>query len=122
MEEWGLLLTRGRPGYTAAMQRLYQAQDEIEAQLLCDWLEAARIPARVLGRYQSAAAGELPALAFPWVWVLEDRDLPRARELLAEFLSRRREAPDGPAWTCDCGTRVEAGFDLCWRCGRERPR
>ncbi len=122
MEERDPFLTHERPGYTAAMQRLYQAQDEIEAQLLCDWLGAARIPAQVLGRYQSAAAGELPALAFPWVWVLEDRDLPRARTLLAEFLARRREAPDGPAWTCDCGTRVEAGFDLCWRCGRERPR
>ncbi len=102
------------------MQRLYQAQDEIEAQLVCDYLGNAHIPATVLGRYQSAAAGELPALAFPWVWVLEDRDLARARELLREFLARRRD-PRGEPWTCACGTRVEAEFDLCWHCGRERP-
>ena len=104
------------------MQRLYQAHNEIEAQLLCDYLTASHIAATMLGRYQSAAAGELSALNFPWVWVLEDRDLARARQLLEEFLARRDTPATGGDWQCVCGTLVEAEFDLCWHCGRERPR
>jgi len=103
------------------MQRLYQAQDDIDAQLVCDYLTGSHIPATVLGRYQAAAAGELPALNFPWVWVLEDRDLPRARELLRELLARRRGSTATAPWQCACGIEVEAEFDLCWHCGRERP-
>lgn len=104
-----------------SMIRLYQAQNEIEAQLVCDYLANSHIPATVLGRYQAAAAGELPAVNFPWVWVLEDRDLGRARELLQEFQARRGTASAAEPWQCACGTRVEAEFDLCWHCGRERP-
>ncbi|RMG34717.1 MAG: DUF2007 domain-containing protein [Gammaproteobacteria bacterium] len=103
------------------MRRLYQAQDEIEAQLLSDYLAASHIPTTVLGRYQSAAAGELSALAFPSVWVLEDRDLPRARVLLAEFLQRRQGPGGAAAWHCECGEQIGPEFDLCWRCGRSRP-
>lgn len=103
------------------MHRLYQAQDEFEAQLLRDYLAASHIPATVLGRYQSAAAGELPSLGFPWVWILEDRDLARARSLLAEFLARREEPDRAVSWRCDCGERIGPEFDLCWQCGRGRP-
>jgi hypothetical protein len=102
------------------MQVLYQAKDEIEAQLLCDWLGASQVRATVLGRYQSAAAGELPALQFPVVWVLEDAELQRAGQLLEEFLSRRAGTCPGAPWRCTCGTEVEAGFELCWHCGRGR--
>ncbi len=111
----------GRRGYTVCMQALYQAQNEIEAQLLCDWLAASCVRATVLGRYQSAAAGELPALQFPVVWVLDDGDLPRARCLLAEFLERRAASEPEAPWRCTCGIEVEADFDLCWHCGRARP-
>jgi hypothetical protein len=102
------------------MRRLYQAADRIEAQFLVDFLDRHLIEARVLGDYLSGAFGELPVDIFPTVWVLEDEDVPRARELLARFL----EQPDGDggsAWICPaCGERVEAGFDLCWNCGRSR--
>jgi hypothetical protein len=101
------------------MRRLYQAADRIEAQFLVDFLDRHLIEARVLGDYLSGAFGELPVDIFPTVWVLEDEDVPRARELLARFL----EQPDGggSAWICPaCGERVEAGFDLCWNCGRSR--
>jgi hypothetical protein len=102
------------------MQRLYQAADRIEAQLLVDFLDGYLIRARILGDYLAGAFGELPVDIYPSVWVLEDEDLPRARELLARFLSRG-EAASGPIWVCPtCGERVDAGFDLCWNCGRAR--
>jgi hypothetical protein len=42
--------------------------------------------------------------------------LDEARQLLAEDHEHTTEA-----WTCACGTLVEAGFDLCWHCGAARP-
>ena len=105
------------------MLRFYQAQDELEAQLLIDYLAGWHIQARLLGRYQSGAAGELSAFSFPWVWLLEARDEARARQLLEEFRERRRQREtEQETWVCDaCGTEIEAGFDLCWHCGAERP-
>ena len=102
------------------MRRLYQARDRIEAQFLTDLLDRHRIPSTVLGDYLAGAAGELPLDIFPTVWVVEDDDLPRARSLLASFLRPETTEP-GPPWDCPgCGEQVEAGFDLCWNCGRAR--
>jgi hypothetical protein len=102
------------------MRRLYQARDRIEAQFLRDFLDCHLISATILGDYLSGAAGELPLDIYPTVWVTEDEDLPRARELLAQFLEQT-SSEDGAAWVClSCGERVEAGFDLCWNCGCHR--
>jgi hypothetical protein len=102
------------------VQRLYQAGDRIEAQLLVDFLDRHLIRAQVLGDYLAGAFGELPVDIYPTVWVLEDDDLPRARELLRRFLDRS-DAGSGPVWVCPaCGERVDAGFELCWNCGHAR--
>ncbi|MEA3277064.1 MAG: DUF2007 domain-containing protein [Pseudomonadota bacterium] len=102
------------------MRRLYQARDRIEAQFLRDFLDRHLITATVLGDYLAGAAGELPLNIYPTVWVMEDTDLPRARELLSEFLAQSAADP-GSAWICPgCGEQVEAAFDLCWNCGRSR--
>jgi hypothetical protein len=91
----------------------------LQANLLRDHLAAHHIQSVVLGDYLSGAAGELPAVNFPVVWLLEDRDLDRARQLLAEFLAPA--APDED-WTCPaCGAAVEGEFTLCWQCGSPRP-
>lgn len=101
------------------MQKLYEARDALQAQLLHDHLASHHIQSVVLGDYLSGAAGELPAINFPAVWLLEDRDLDRARQLLAEFLAA---PPPGPDWRCPgCGAEVEGSFDLCWQCGLPRP-
>lgn len=101
------------------MQLLYQAQDALQANLLRDHLANHHIQAVVLGDYLSGAAGELSAINFPVVWLVEDRDLPRARQLLATFL-----APSQPAtpWRCPvCGAEVDGEFALCWQCNSPRP-
>ena len=104
------------------MQRLYEARDRIEAQLLVDYLSGYHIPAVILGDYLSGAAGELPALIFPAVWVLEDRDLEVAQRRLGEFLERFEEGRTRSDWSCPrCGADVEGAFDVCWHCGRPRP-
>lgn len=102
------------------MQPLYQAADRIEAQLLCDLLECHRIEAQVFGDYLAGAAGELPADITPSVWVIDERDLPRARSLLSDWLAENQARADARSWVCrGCGELVDGSFDLCWRCGRE---
>lgn len=101
------------------MQSLYQARDPFEAQLLHDYLRDRHIATVVLGDYLAGAAGQLPALNFPVVWVLEDGDLPRARQLLQEFLAEGESR--GP-WRCPaCGEVVDGGLLLCWSCGARHP-
>jgi len=101
------------------MQMLYQAADALQAHLLRDHLAAHHIQSVVLGDYLSGAAGELPAVNFPAVWLLEDHDLPRARQLLELFLQPPPPASD---WVCPaCGASVDGEFALCWQCSTPRP-
>jgi hypothetical protein len=104
------------------MQRLYLARDRIEAQFLRDFLDRHLIETVVLGDYLAGAAGQLPADIFPEVWVLDDDDLERARELLPRFINQSKADPGGAPWTCEaCGKAVEDDFSVCWNCGRPRP-
>lgn len=103
------------------MHRLYQARDRIEAQFLRDFLERHLIRTAVLGDYLAGAAGDLPVDIFPTLWVVDDDDLSRARELVDRFLSQSAAEESGMPWTCPaCGETVEGGFDVCWNCGHER--
>jgi hypothetical protein len=60
--------------------------------------------------------GEIPFThAWPEVWVVEARDVPRARELILEF---ERPAPRGSPIRCPHCTESNPGnFQLCWNCG-----
>ena len=100
------------------MKPLYEARDRIEAQLLKDYLAARHIQTLIQGENLSGAAGELPALQFPVIWVLEDRDYDRGRELIHECLA---EQPGGVGWRCrQCGEWSEGQFQACWNCGTAR--
>nr|WP_296911014.1 DUF2007 domain-containing protein [Thiocapsa sp.] len=100
---------------------MYQARDRIEAQLLRDFLDRHLVRAVVLGEHLSGAAGGLPADIYPTVWILEDDDLERGRDLLARFQADCARRGSASTWTCSgCGERVEDDFDRCWNCGRER--
>ncbi len=102
------------------MQRLYQAADRIEAQLLSDFLDHHLVENAIFGDYLSGALGELPADIYPSVWVVYDDDLPRGRELLQRFLADCAR-DTGRSWVCrGCGELIDGGFDLCWRCGADR--
>lgn len=103
------------------MKKLYEAADPIEAQMLKDQLLAAGIESVVLGGYLVGAIGELPANIYPEVWLLDEAQLPQARELLAEFAKNQTKTEANGPWDCPiCGARVDAGFDLCWNCASPR--
>jgi hypothetical protein len=103
------------------MQRLYQAGNRIEAQLLSDFLEHHLIDNAIFGDYLTGAIGELPADLSPSVWILYDEDLDRARVLLERFFDDRLE--QAGSWVCrGCGELVDGSFEFCWRCGAQGPR
>lgn len=103
------------------MKQLYQARDRIEAQLICDHLHFHGVEVSLLGDYLSGAAGELPAMQFPVIWLMHDEDESRARALLEQFQNRVTSQSDD--WQCPvCGEPCEATFEICWHCGTDRPQ
>ncbi len=101
------------------MKRLVGADNLLIATLWRQMLEAADIRCEVRNRYLNGAVGELPAdQVAPQIWLLDERDEPRARVLLDEW---QRPSPL-PGWTCArCGERMEGQFFQCWNCGATQP-
>ena len=109
----------GRIRNAIAMQKFYEARDALQAQMLRDHLASHHIQSVVLGDYLTGGAGELSAINFPVLWLVEDGDLPRARQLLDTFLS---DVPVAADWRCPaCGAEVDGVFTLCWQCNNPRP-
>ena len=97
------------------MQRLYVAAHLPDAHLVRGLLAAAGIGARVLNEYATGGLGELSANDVrPEVWVEEDRDLPRARQIVDAY----EQAPATPGLiACPaCGEDSPRGFAICWKC------
>ena len=74
------------------------------------------------GEHLFAIRGAVP-INYPTVWVLDEDDYDRARELALEY--DRGQYGKGvlrEPWACaQCGERIEGHFDQCWHCGAERP-
>ena len=96
------------------MQKVYAAANVGEAYLLLHRLAHAGIAARVFNEHAGGAVGEIPFThAYPELWIEHDRDLERARALIAEY----ERGAAGPARACPaCGESNPPTFDSCWRC------
>jgi len=102
------------------MELVYVGWNAAEAHLVKGLLQSAGIFAEVRSEILSGVIGEIPMTieSRPSVWV-RDEDLPRAKEILADFNRERTE--NGEAWQCaDCGEVLDAQFTDCWRCGAAR--
>lgn len=100
------------------MRRLYTAANLPEAYIVVDQLRAAGIEARVFNENAQGGLGELPFThVYPEVWVMEEGDWTRAREVVAAY-ERGSEADVRAAVGCpDCGEENPGNFQLCWNCG-----
>jgi len=60
--------------------------------------------------------GELPFVeVVPQLFVLEEKDVARAKELLLPDLPAEKVEKE---WVCpECGIDVEGNFSCCWKCG-----
>lgn len=103
-----------------AMKKIYSSDNYLLVGHLRQLLENHHIRCIAKNEYLLGAAGELPPTeCWPELWVAEDFQYEKARELVESFLA---EVPDGGPWECAaCGERSEAQFTACWRCGAERP-
>jgi rubrerythrin len=85
-------------------------------------LESNGIETFMKNRFGTGGTGELPFVeVVPQLWVLNDDDERRARDLISE-LEGPGEGPQGEKWVCrECGTVLEAAFTDCWKCSAARP-
>ena len=81
-------------------------------------LEEAGIPCLIRNEYLSVAAGEVPFIP-PELWILNDGDYPRAKEIVDAYRDAKIETHD--SWVCPaCAETIEGQFTSCWKCGWER--
>lgn len=101
------------------MRKVFVSQNLIDVEMRKERLEQAGIRCMIKNQRLSGLAGEIPfAEIFPELWVIQDEDAYRARQVLDEELISQPSNPD--AWVCaGCGEQHESQFSTCWKCGRE---
>jgi hypothetical protein len=108
------MFTLGR--LASPVKKLYRAANLPDAHILRGLLAQAGIEAHVFNENAQGGLGQLPFTeAWPEVWVAQDRDLPRALDIVQAFECR-------PAVSADlrcpgCAEENPSSFQLCWRCG-----
>jgi hypothetical protein len=102
------------------MKLLLSAPTFTEVGLLQSQLESAGIACIIRNEHLSAVAGSIPFFdCYPELWVLNDADESRARDLLAKL--RDTDSLTAAPWKCpDCGEEIEGQFESCWQCGAEK--
>ena len=82
-------------------------------------LESHGIQTFMRNEYGSSVVGELPFVeVVPQLFVLEQKDVARAKELLLLDLPMETSDED---WVCpECGIDIEGNFSRCWKCGVNR--
>ncbi|MDX1512358.1 MAG: DUF2007 domain-containing protein [Gammaproteobacteria bacterium] len=103
------------------MKRIYSSDNPLIVAHLRQVLEANHIACLTRNEFLLGGAGELPPTeCWPELWVLEDFQEPRARELVEATLTPGSDC--GAGWMCPaCGETLEGQFTACWHCGAERP-
>ena len=99
------------------MKRVFVSQHLFEVEMRKERLEQAGISCTIKNQRSSGLAGEIPFTeVFPELWVIQDEDAYRARQVLDEELIT--QPSNSGAWVCTgCGEQHERQFSECWRCG-----
>lgn len=75
------------------MKQVFGGINAIEAHVVSHLLEQHGIATNLSGDYLSGASGELPAGNLTSVWVMDDKDFDRARELIKEWEEEQAPVP-----------------------------
>ncbi len=106
------------------MKKLCGSRNPADAHLIKGLLEAEGIEVKVLGEFLWGARGEIPVSydTAPTIWLINDNDYDRAKELLEEYWrTRNNNIENEKDWICSkCGESNEALFTECWNCGTSR--
>lgn len=86
-------------------------------------LEGEGIRSEIRNLNASGTAGAVPiAQVYPELWILDNRDEARAKEIIREFRTVAADTPTGPDWICPvCHEAVDGVFSECWNCSAPRP-
>ena len=101
------------------MKRVHIAPTLLDAQLAADTLSSLGIVTHIFNANAAGALGEVPFMhAQPEIWIENDAQATRAREVLASL----DNALPTPEKNCpDCGEHNPGNFLSCWQCGRALP-
>jgi hypothetical protein len=98
------------------MFKVYSAATLPDAHMMRGLLAQAGIEARVFNENAVGGMGEIPFThTYPEVWVVNERDLQPARDLIREF--ERPAANPGSVYCARCGETNPGNFQTCWNCG-----
>jgi hypothetical protein len=98
------------------MRKVYSAVTLPDAHMMRGLLGQAGIEARVFNENAVGGMGEIPFThVYPEVWVVNETDLIRARELIDDF--EHPAASPGPILCRHCGEENPGNFQACWSCG-----
>lgn len=99
------------------MRKLYTAANLPEAYIVVQLLNQAGIEARVFNENAQGGLGEIPFThVYPEVWLMEDADMVRAREIVAGY---EQSSVEGSVRCAVCREENPANFQLCWNCGQQ---
>jgi len=86
-------------------------------------LESEGIRTELRNTGSAGLAGEVPyTQVYPELWVVENHDESRAREIIRDYREKDAATPTGPAWICkNCGESVDGIFTECWNCSTPAP-
>jgi len=103
------------------MEMVYTTDSLVAVLHLKNLLEIEGIATIVKNDQMYTLRAEVPFVeVWPQLWVCRAQDMPRARELVAEFV--KGPDPELPGWRCrTCDELLEGQFTACWRCGAPRP-
>jgi hypothetical protein len=97
------------------MQKVYSAATLPDAHLILGLLRQAGIEARVFNENAQGGLGEIPFIqAWPEVWVVDERDVARAREVIGAM---EGADPTTQIPCSACGEANPGNFQTCWSCG-----
>lgn len=101
------------------MYKVYENFDITRVGQMQSVLESSGIQTFIKNYYSSGALGEIPFVEIcPQLYVLEESDVRKAKELLQVDLPKENIASD---WVCsECGIDIEGQFENCWQCGAHR--
>tara|TARA_B100001123_G_scaffold447857_1_gene606763 strand:+ start:18920 stop:19255 length:336 start_codon:yes stop_codon:yes gene_type:complete len=107
------------------LKKIYVATGPGDAHVLRGLLEAAGVRVVIRGDdFVPLQGGSLFHVETrPSVWVLQDENFLRAREIADNYANDLRDETDSSdqQWECsDCHEAIEQQFSHCWKCGQSR--
>ena len=102
------------------MRKVFSSAEVTETSLVRDALERHGIDVTIPSDYSGQSA--VPAFRPPAeIWVRNDADYDRARQVVVETIATLDSESDAPPWTCSsCGAENPPSFEVCWSCGHEK--